>query len=179
MQSRRVLRGAKKNKATHCFRRSFSNCWNFLEDRTIIGVQRSSWRAYGRIITHERHSTSWYIYSSWFRRSFPLWGECSRWKFSILQVHITYYWYMDATEAWSLIELHGLWWKPSRQITHEAQEDALTTQWKVTPEDGISPLLSFSFGNSEEAEGASVVIEFWSSSRKRHMSHRLETSLLC
>jgi len=36
-------------------------------------------------------------------------------------------------------------------FTHEAQENALTTWWKVTPEDGISPHLSLEDSEKEEA----------------------------
>jgi len=42
-----------------------------------------------------------------------------------------------------------------------------TTQRRIMPEDGISPLPSFSLEDSEEADGASVVVRFWPSSRSR------------
>jgi len=45
-------------------------------------------------------------------------------------------------------------------FTHEAQEDAPIIRLKVIPEDGISPFSSFLLGDSEEVEGAYVVVRF-------------------
>ena len=56
----------------------------------------------------------------------------------------------------------------------------MSTQWRVMPEDGISPLpsLSLEYSEKKEAEGASVVVRFWPSSRSRYVSEHLEASLL-